>query len=215
MVLSWDDVAMAILHRATLMPSKGDLVGAWLPTRPWAPPEQITSGVSYRLDDPAGEVGMEAFLLADAAGRTVHVPLTYRGQPLEGAEAHLLGTMEHSVLGTRWVYDGCRDPVWADTLASTIVTGGTQADELVDVGGSLERRDPQVQVRGSGEADAASVAIETTSVHEDAAAATISCSIGELVVVRRIGADPHCAHTLTATWGAHARHVLLAGLRPR
>jgi hypothetical protein len=113
---------MAVLHRATLVPSKGELVAAWLLSRRWAPAKGISSGVSYRFDDPAGQVGMEGFLLTDADGHTVHIPLSYRGQRLKGAEEHLLGTMQHSFLGTRWVYDGCHDPVWVATLASTILT---------------------------------------------------------------------------------------------
>ena len=39
------------------------------------------------------------------------VPMTYRGAPLDGAEHALIGTTEHGVLGQRWVYDGCHDPV--------------------------------------------------------------------------------------------------------
>ena len=70
------------------------------------PPNGISSGVAYRLDDPAGEVGMEGFLLTDANGHTVHVPLSYRAQPLDGAEEHLLETTQHSVLGTRRVMTG-------------------------------------------------------------------------------------------------------------
>ena len=31
--------------------------------------------------------------------------------PLEGAEPYLVGTVDHSVLGTRWVYDAMADPV--------------------------------------------------------------------------------------------------------
>jgi Maltokinase N-terminal cap domain len=213
--LSCDDVGMAVLHRATLVPSKGDLVAAWLPRRPWAPASGISSGVSYRLDDPAGQVGMEGFLLTDANGDTVHVPLSYREQPLDGAEEHLLGTMQHSVLGTRWAYDGCGDPVWAATLASTILTGGTQADELVDVGDALERRDPQVKVVGSGEPGTPVPTIGAVRTSESEFATTISTEGVELVVVRRVGTDPGCAHTLTATWGVSHRRVVLAGLRLR
>ncbi len=41
-----------------------------------------------------------------------HVPLTYRGAPLDGAgEEALVGTAEHGVLGRRWVYDGVHDPL--------------------------------------------------------------------------------------------------------
>lgn len=44
------------------------------------------------------------------------------------------------VLDTRWVYDGCADPVWASTLATAILTGGTQAEDLIDRKDHLESR---------------------------------------------------------------------------
>ena len=37
--------------------------------------------------------------------------MTYRGAPLAGAEEALIGTSEHGVLGTRWIYDAAHDPV--------------------------------------------------------------------------------------------------------
>ncbi|MFF4908404.1 hypothetical protein ACFY2T_26470 [Streptomyces sp. NPDC001260] len=49
-----------------------------------------------------------------------HVPLTYRGAPLPGAEHALVGTMEHGVLGPRWAYDGCHDPVLYTELLALI-----------------------------------------------------------------------------------------------
>src|SRR4051812_47950997 len=105
---------MAHLHDATLVPSKRELLDAWLPNQAWvAGLPALKPFAGFRLDDPAGEVGIEGILLRDAdGGVTVHVPLTYRGAPLDGAEAHLLGTTEHSVLGTRWVYDATGDPVF-------------------------------------------------------------------------------------------------------
>jgi len=45
------------------------------------------------------------------AGEVLHLPVTYRGAPLDGAEAHLITTLEHSALGRRWVYDAAGDPV--------------------------------------------------------------------------------------------------------
>ena len=105
---------MALLHDATLVPSKRELLADWLPSQPWADglPELRPFG-GFRLDDPAGEVGIEGILLRSEDGTVVvHAPLTYRGAPLDGAEGHLLGTMEHSVLGTRWVYDAPGDPVY-------------------------------------------------------------------------------------------------------
>jgi Maltokinase N-terminal cap domain len=88
---------MALLHHATLTPSKPELIAGWLPQQPWAAglPE-VTPFGGFRLDDPAGEVGVEGILLRSADGAVVvHVPLTYRGAPLAGAEDALLtGTWE-------------------------------------------------------------------------------------------------------------------------
>ena len=203
---------MALLHAATIVPSKSELVGAWLPGRSWAPAGPVVDGVSFRLDDPAGQVGMEVFLLTAANGVVVQVPLTYRSAPLAGAEQHLLGTVEHSVLGTRWVHDGCADPVFVTTLAATIATGGTHAEELLDDGQSVTRRDTAVHVEGSGSDDAGPsgpwVLVEdghvTRSVSEHA----------ELVVARRVGAAVPHPLTLTARWADRAE-VTLAGLRLR
>src|SRR5689334_24989492 len=102
---------MAIFHRAKLRPTKEELIAAWAPTRSWGPAAGDTLDVigSYRFDDPEGRVGMETHLVT-AAGALFQVPLTYRDEPLAGAEAALISEMEHSVLGTRWVYDGLRDP---------------------------------------------------------------------------------------------------------
>ncbi|GAB2473409.1 CG0192-related protein [Xylanimonas ulmi] len=121
---------MAILHQATLTPTKPSLIAAWLPGQPWFDgdaPLVVTPVGAYRFDDAAGEVGIESHLV-EAGGRTVHVPLTYRGAELDGAEAFLVGTMEHSVLGTRWVYDAAGDPVYRAELVRVIAEADTQAE---------------------------------------------------------------------------------------
>src|SRR4051794_16111111 len=148
---------MALLHRATVSPSKLELLTDWLPSRSWFPAGLPLERVgSFRFDDPAGEVGGETLLVGTGDGTLLQVPLTYRNAPVDGLERHLVGTAEHSVLGRRWVYDGCADPVWAAALATAVLTGGTQAEELVETGdGDLAPRDPDVTVRGSGSAGAA------------------------------------------------------------
>ncbi|MBE1532765.1 maltokinase N-terminal cap-like domain-containing protein [Actinomadura algeriensis] len=113
---------MAVVYRTTLRPTKLELLAAWLPTRPWysgtGDPEPVDAG-GFRLDDPAGEVGIEFKIVTDPSG-TYLVPLTYRGAPLDGAEHALVGTMEHGVLGRRWAYDGCHDPVLVAQLLALI-----------------------------------------------------------------------------------------------
>ena len=169
---------MALLHDATLVPSKRELIAAWLPRQPWAAglPELSPIG-SFRIDDPAGEVGIEGILFGSADGATVvHVPLTYRSAPLEGAEEHLLGTSEHSVLGTRWVYDAPADPVYVAALTDTITSAGTGAEEYFERDGEKVVREPAVAVAGSGG------------------------GAGDLHVVRVVGEEVASDAVLAASW---------------
>ena len=180
---------MGLLHDATITPSKRELIEAWLPSQGWAaelPP--LKPFGSYRLDDPAGDVGMEGILLRSLDGETVvHVPLTYRGEPLEGAEEHLLGTTEHSVLGTRWVYDAAADPVFVAELTATITAGDTGAEEYFEVDGERVTREPSVRVAGSGGTP------------------------GGVFVVHVVGEDVHADAVLTGTWDGGTG--VLAGVR--
>jgi hypothetical protein len=79
---------------------------------------------TYRLQDPAGEVGMETHLLSDGDA-AYHVPMTYRGAPLPAAGHALIVTAEHSRLGTRWIYDAEADPVWRAELLRMVLASGT------------------------------------------------------------------------------------------
>ncbi|EKX60835.1 1,4-alpha-glucan branching protein [Streptomyces ipomoeae] len=131
---------MALIHHTTLKPTKLELLASWLPTRPWyadGPGEpRLTKAGGFRLDDPEGEVGIEFMVATDTSGSTpVHylVPLTYRGAPLDGADHALIGTMEHGVLGKRWAYDGCHDPVLLTQLLALFEGNAEpQAQSLTD-----------------------------------------------------------------------------------
>jgi hypothetical protein len=124
---------MATIHRTTMAPTKLELLATWLPRQPWyrdtgSPPALTRSG-GFRLDDPAGEVGIELMLVTDGGGggeTTYFVPLAYRGAPLTGADEALVGTSEHGVLGTRWIYDTAHDPVAVAQLLA-LISGAAQA----------------------------------------------------------------------------------------
>jgi Maltokinase N-terminal cap domain len=203
---------MALLHKATLNPSKRELMEGFLASRRWA----VGFGTSkpkaaYRFDDPAGEVGLEATLLGDADGNLLHVPLTYRGAPLEGAEAYLIGTSEHSALGKRWVYDGCGDPIWNSELAKAIGTGGTEVEQYFEVDGKREIIDPRMTVLGSGSAQTAPAIAGDPVCTDDDTATVVRLGDIELVVVRRVGAEVDADDVLTGRWAD--REAVLAGLR--
>ncbi|MFF5700970.1 1,4-alpha-glucan branching protein [Streptomyces sp. NPDC012794] len=151
---------MAIIHHTTLSPTKLELLADWLPLRPWYRGTEKTAPLAkaggFRLDDPEGEVGVEFMVVTDSSGSgsdtesnaepvAYLVPLTYRGAPLEGAEAGLIGTLEHGVLGRRWVYDGAHDPVMVEQLLALLagrVTAQAQSES--------DTPDPTVEVRSEG-----------------------------------------------------------------
>jgi hypothetical protein len=184
---------MAIIHRATLVPTKVELIAAWLPAQPWfdGPAADAVAVGAYRFDDPDGEVGVESHLV-HVGGRLVHVPLTYRGAPLPGAEEWLVGTTEHSVLGTRWVYDGPGDPVYRAELARVVREAGTEVRMWVETPEGRVEREPTVRVRGSGAAGEGA----------------------EVVVVRepRPGLAAPTDGTLVGTWAGQDEPVVLAYL---
>ena len=123
---------VAEIHQATLEPTKLELLPEWMAQQRWYAAKgrvpRLRRLWSWRLDDPAGEVGIETLLVVDESGSDVgqepvvyQVPLTYRGAPLEGAHHALVGTLEHSVLGRRWVYDAPHDPVYARELLELVL----------------------------------------------------------------------------------------------
>ena len=145
---------MAVIHQVILRPSKSELLAEWLPGQTWWPNgiAEFSIEDSFRLDDPAGEVGVEALLLRSAAGESFHVPLTYRGAPCDGAG--LVGTLEHPVLGHRWVYDAPTDPVYRAVVADTIRLAGHQAnEELHQADGSVTEAELTAHAWGTGGAD--------------------------------------------------------------
>jgi hypothetical protein len=207
---------MAVLHQATLEPGKLSLLGPWLADRRWSriPPSAALEYVtSCRLDDPAGAVGIEAMLVRADGGPIHHIPLTYRDAPLRGGEAWLIGTAEHSVLGRRWIYDACGDLTYAAVLASTILTGGTQAEEFVDFGdGRLERREPKMTVKGSGAGAAGPAVTVVRRVVEDDPT-LIETDSAELAVVRVLdGVARRTSAMLTGAWPDGGAAMALAYL---
>jgi hypothetical protein len=201
---------MGIVHRrATVSPSKQELVEAWMPSRPWAAGRTISEKVAeFRLDDPEGEVGVETIVWRAADGALLQTPLTYRAEPLSGGAAHLITTMEHSVLGTRWIYDGCGDPVWADTLVHAVLTGGTQSPMFFESDEGRVDIPARMQVRGSGD-EAEAPRIDRVDEVVEGAPTVVRAAGLEIAVAHVLGTPlgegPHLAGTIG---GGTDRHLL-------
>lgn len=139
---------MAVIHHTTMTPTKLEVVAGWLPTQPWYRPTgrapELAKVGGFRLDDPRGEVGIEFMAATDSSGDrpvTYHVPMAYRGAPLD-TDTGLIGTSEHGVLGRRWIYDGAHDPVLLGQLLALLAgRAEPQAQSKTDT------PDPTVTVR--------------------------------------------------------------------
>ncbi len=207
---------MALYHRATIAPTKAELIATWAPTQPWGPSAADPIDVigSYRFDDPDGRVGMETHLVT-AGGTLMQVPLTYRDEPLHGAEDALITEMQHSVLGTRWVYDGLRDPRLVIMLAGVAMTGQGEALGMVVYDGRWYIAPSNVRIHGGGWTQRR-VPVDGFELESDEATASVLRNDGfELTVFRRPVPGPRPAIGLTATWDGQDDTVILAEVRER
>jgi hypothetical protein len=207
---------VAIFHRATITPTKDELIATWAPTRPWgpAPGEPVDVIGSYRFDDPEGRVGMETHLVT-AGGALLQVPLTYRDEPLAGAEAALITEMEHSVLGTRWVYDGLRDPRFVVMLAGVAMTGQGEALGLAEYAGRWYIAPSNVRIQGGGWTQER-VPVDGFALDaDDATVAVLRNERFELTFFRRPAPGARPPIGLTATWDERREPVVLAAVRER
>ncbi|MBF5031089.1 MULTISPECIES: hypothetical protein [unclassified Micromonospora] len=207
---------MALLHRAELRPSKLELLVPWLPGRSWFAGEagaEVSRVAAYRFDDPAGEVGVETLLVRAGDGPVLQVPLTYRGAPLAGADDFFVGLVEHSVLGRRWVYDACGDPVYPPLLAAAVLADAGQAEEYFEVDGKREVRPASMRLTGSRTGRPVPTGPVSTG-SGDGGVTVVRVGDVELAVVRRpVPAEVPGSGGLTGTWSGQDEPVLLAYAR--
>ena len=145
---------MAVIHDTTMHPTKLELLARWLPEQAWysGSGDGLVRAGGFRLDDPDGEIGIEFMVVTAADGAAYLAPMTYRGAPRTGADGTLIGTAEHGVLGTRWIYDGEHDPVLRAQLAALL-----RGDVVAQAQSRSNTPDPTVLVRPGGRASSAQI----------------------------------------------------------
>lgn len=204
---------MARFHLATITPTKAELIADWVRSQPWGTPADVPVDVigSYRFDDPDGAVGMETHLVT-AGSSVLQVPLTYRDTPLEGASDALIGEMHHSVLGTRWVYDGLRDPRLVVMLAAVTMTGQGEALGMAVFEDRWYIAPSNVRIQGGGWTQERVPVDGFEIVSDDATNVVLRNDRFELTVFRRPVPGTRPAIGLTATWDEQSTPVVLAAV---
>ena len=207
---------MALFHRATITPTKAEVIAQWAPTRPWGPSADAPIDVigSFRFDDPEGRVGLETHLVT-AGGTLMQIPLTYRDAPLEGADEACVAEMKHSALGTRWVYDGLRDPRFVMMLAGVAMTGQGEALGLVEYDGRWVIAPSHVRIHGGGWTQTRVPVDGFELESDDGSASVLRSDQFELRFFRRPVPGSRPAVGLTATWEGQDETVVLAAVRQR
>ena len=132
-----------------------------------------------------------------------------------------MGEMDHSVLGTRYVYDGCHDPVFVSELVRAVLTGGTNVPEIrhTDTAPPVELPST-MHVQGSGRPDAALPTIGLLDVSPsstDGWPTVIRTGLIEARVLRVLDqdVDPEETSVLTGTWADHEAPCRLASVAVR
>lgn len=207
---------MAIVHPdAVLRPTKPELVHQWLEAADWFDGDpgavEVKPRFSYRFDDPAGRVGVETLVVRDGE-RFLQLPLTYREAPLDGADLWLLTTMEHSVLGKRWIYDGVGDPVLVAAFIAAMVGGLPSAGLELETAGEHRAADTLIRAEGTG-AGPAPVDVELVGVERSGSDSTVQTSRGALRILHLL--DPSARASGPALLGrgdGFGTDVLLAEL---
>jgi hypothetical protein len=179
---------MAKIHPgATLTPHFRDFLPQWMARQSWylgsGTPSVAPVGY-FRFEDPAGDVGVETHLVTDGSV-LYQIPMTYRGAPLlgeaPGAAQPLIATAEHSVLGTRWIYDAVADPVWVGELLRLVRT-----DAVCEPSGR----------RGVGPAQARGVRLKAGKLSAD----TVAIELKRVVSAGRPADGPGIAGLVEGTW---------------
>lgn len=209
---------MALIQPTTLVPSKLELLAGWLPKQLWfeGDASALTHVGSYRLDDPDGQVGLEGMLISAGDDAVYHVPLSYRNEKLEGADDFFIGTTEHGVLGTRWVYNAMGDPVYRGVIATITAQGGSEAVENVaQADGSTKPRERFTHLKGSGTPGHPVPGFVHANVYDEDGV-TYATSGGATLAIKRIatreGHGAHGAQMLEATWPGNNTPTAIAVL---
>lgn len=150
---------VAKMYDTTVVPSKEEVA------RSWAGSVELKG--SYRLVDTVeGEVGVEVLIATDLDGRMVQIPFSYSSEEIDAD--HTLSTIEHGVLGKRWVTNALGDPVAVREIIRTILTGDDGATRDDGVAAYLD-------IQGTGtETDLELSDVELTEVTRQRSIGTVT-----------------------------------------
>jgi hypothetical protein len=122
----------------------------------------------------------------------------------------LIGEMEHSVLGSRWVYDGVRDPRFVVMLAAVTMTGQGEALGMAVYDGRWYVAPTNVRIHGGGWS-LERVPVDGFELQRDDADATVLTNDRfRLTLHRRPVPGARPAIGLTATWEGQEDGVVIS-----
>ena len=202
---------MAIFQVATNNPPKSEIISGWIGGQPWGSSagESVDVVWSFHLEDPDGEVGMQVHIVA-SDGLLFQVPLTYRDQRVPDLEQAYIGAMEHSVLGTRHVYDGLGDERFVSVLAGVASCGYGQTLGFARVDGRWQAWPESTKVHGYGAVTGRVLVDRFETVMTESTEVIVRNEHLEMRVFRTLADRPAPDIGMAATWPAQPDPVVLA-----
>lgn len=206
---------MAIFHVAENTPPKAEIISQWLADQPWGPQKEAAIELlgSFHLDDPAGQVGMQVFLV-QADDMVFQIPLSYRDAPLDGSDHAFIAEMEHSVLGTRYLYDGLGDERFVLVYAGVTVHGYGQALGFAEHEGRWYSVPDELVVKSAGPLSGR-IAVDGFSIQENADAVQYSNDRFDFTIFRRPPQQATAPTFLSTSWALNPTGVVLTELQER
>lgn len=157
---------------------------------------------------------MQVFAVA-VAGALYNVPLTYRAAPSPELAGSLIGVMDHSVLGPRYVYDGLGDDRFITVLAGVAACGYGQALGFAEHEGRWFAVPDKMLVRGAASIPGR-VAVDGFVIESsDADQVVLTNDRLQMTVFRRLETRPAPLVGLTATWPGQPDPVALVSISER
>ncbi len=181
---------IAKMYDTTVVPSKEDIARAWAGS--------VNLKGSYRLVDTVdGEVGIEVLIATDLDGRMIQIPFSYRSEEINPEQT--LSSVDHGVLGKRWVTNALGDPVAVREIIRTILTGDDGATRDDGVAAYLD-------IRGTGDEERVELSdVELTEVTRQRAVGTLEINGRRRQFLLRL---PHVLSRFKHTGRGHSATAL-------
>ncbi|MEZ5342632.1 MAG: hypothetical protein R2706_14645 [Acidimicrobiales bacterium] len=116
--------------------------------------------------------------------------------------------MEHSVLGDRWIYNACSDPVYVAELVRTIIEGDASVEAFVETADGMVPRPATAPADGTGAVDLTVPLIESVTATTTDEGTRVTAGSIEVLIRHDLREFMTDRPALIARWGQGQQAVV-------